>query len=300
MSHTNSTQYYNLPQFVTTDKPAWLTDVNNAYAAIDAGIHTAKSNADSAQSDATQALSDAGSALTTANTANTKAGSAVASISEEFLDSATYDVGDLVIYNNLLYICHTAVEVPGAWTGNTNWSRTTVDTLVTNLGNDIPDSIGDLSDVTLTTPQDGQVLTVADNGASIVNASLPTVDSSLSDSSTNAVQNQAVTAGIAAAGNGLKFAHITTTTDGRYYTAKFGGFVTSYERIPVLVIHAQQTGSVAAAETVVLLKNGNIIKQSGSNITQGASYRMTIDNGLNSWSPPIIIYPDPLCNVETA
>lgn len=300
MSHTNSTQYYNLPQFVTTDKPAWLTDVNNGYSAIDAGIHAAKSTADSAQSDATQALSDAGSALTTANTANTKAGSAVASISEEFLDSATYDVGDLVIYNNLLYICHTAVEVPGAWTGNTNWSRTTVDSLVTNLGNDIPDSIGDLSDVTLTTPQDGQVLTVADNGASIINASLPTVDSTLSTSSTNAIQNQAVANALDDIGNGLKFAHITTTTDGRYYTASFGGFVTSYERVPVLVIHAQQTGSVYAAETVVLLKTGNIITQSGGHVTQSTSYRFTIDNGLNAWSPPIVIYADPICTVSPA
>ena len=42
MAHTNSTTHYNLPQFITTDKPAWLTDVNNAYTAIAAGMHTAK------------------------------------------------------------------------------------------------------------------------------------------------------------------------------------------------------------------------------------------------------------------
>lgn len=35
MSHTNSTANYQLPQFLGTDKPAWLTDVNQAYADID-------------------------------------------------------------------------------------------------------------------------------------------------------------------------------------------------------------------------------------------------------------------------
>lgn len=48
MSHTNSTPNYNLPQFLGTDKPAWLSDINNAMAAIDAAIAAAKSAADSA------------------------------------------------------------------------------------------------------------------------------------------------------------------------------------------------------------------------------------------------------------
>lgn len=130
MAHTNSTDHYNLPQFITTDKPAWLTDVNNAYVAIDTGIHNAKKAGDDAQADATQALSDAGSAQTTANAADGKASGAIASLSEAFLDSSTYDVGDLVMYNNLLYVCHTAVTVPGAWTGASNWSRTDIDTIL--------------------------------------------------------------------------------------------------------------------------------------------------------------------------
>ena len=46
MSHTNSTTNYNLPQFISTDKPAWLTDVNDAMTAIDTGIAAAKSVAD--------------------------------------------------------------------------------------------------------------------------------------------------------------------------------------------------------------------------------------------------------------
>lgn len=45
MAHTNSTANYNLPQFLSTDKPAWLTDINNAFYDIDAAL---KANADAA------------------------------------------------------------------------------------------------------------------------------------------------------------------------------------------------------------------------------------------------------------
>lgn len=52
MSHTNSTPNYNLPQFVGTDKPTWLNDVNGAMSAIDTQM---KANADSATSASTSA-----------------------------------------------------------------------------------------------------------------------------------------------------------------------------------------------------------------------------------------------------
>lgn len=39
MSHTNSTTNYNLPQFIGTDTPGWLTDVNGAMSDIDAAIY---------------------------------------------------------------------------------------------------------------------------------------------------------------------------------------------------------------------------------------------------------------------
>lgn len=39
MSHTNSTTHYNLPQFIGTDTPGWLTDVNSAMSAIDTAIY---------------------------------------------------------------------------------------------------------------------------------------------------------------------------------------------------------------------------------------------------------------------
>lgn len=42
MSHTNSTENYNLPQFIGTDIPDWLTDVNKGYSDIDAGMQANK------------------------------------------------------------------------------------------------------------------------------------------------------------------------------------------------------------------------------------------------------------------
>lgn len=44
MSHTNSTANYNLPQFIATDKPAWLTDVNGAMQTIDGALNTNAGN----------------------------------------------------------------------------------------------------------------------------------------------------------------------------------------------------------------------------------------------------------------
>lgn len=49
MSATNSTTNYNLPQFIGTDKPAWLTDFNGAMADIDTAIKAAKDVGDNAQ-----------------------------------------------------------------------------------------------------------------------------------------------------------------------------------------------------------------------------------------------------------
>ena len=64
MSHTNSTPNYNLPQFVGTDKPTWLNDVNGAFSSIDTQM---KANADSA---------------TTANTTASTAQNAIGTLSE--------------------------------------------------------------------------------------------------------------------------------------------------------------------------------------------------------------------------
>ena len=130
MSHTNSTTNYSLPQFVTSDKPAWLTDINNAFSAIDTGMHNAQTKANTADTNASQALLDAASASSAASAADAKGAGAVASLADTFQTTETYNVGDLVIYNNLLYVCSVAVTEPGAWTGSTNWTRTTIESAV--------------------------------------------------------------------------------------------------------------------------------------------------------------------------
>lgn len=58
MSATNATANYELPVFLATDKPAWLTDWNGAMNAIDTAIHTAQSTADGAQTTASTATTD--------------------------------------------------------------------------------------------------------------------------------------------------------------------------------------------------------------------------------------------------
>lgn len=126
MSHTNSTTNYSLPQFVSTDKPAWLTDVNPAYSAIDTAMKNNADAAAAAQGDASQALLDASAAGTAATSADAKGSGAVASIAPTFSATSTYNEGDFVMYNSLLYKCTVAVEVPGAWTGSTNWTRATI------------------------------------------------------------------------------------------------------------------------------------------------------------------------------
>lgn len=68
MSHTNSTTNYNLPQFVGTDKPAWLGDINPAMSAIDTAIKSAKDAGDTADGKATQAQATADGIATNVGT----------------------------------------------------------------------------------------------------------------------------------------------------------------------------------------------------------------------------------------
>lgn len=145
MSHTNSTTNYSLPQFVTTDKPAWLTDINGAMSAIDTAIKNAADAAGTAGTDAAQALIDAGNASTAASGADAKASGAISSIGNGFSTSSTYAVDDKVIYNNLLYKCIAAVTTPGAWTGSLNWSRINTADIIPDTSEELPFDTSDPS-----------------------------------------------------------------------------------------------------------------------------------------------------------
>lgn len=74
MSATNATTYYELPVFIATDKPAWLTDWNGAMNAIDTAIKaalTAGENAQTTANTATTSISTINDSLTTINTSLT-------------------------------------------------------------------------------------------------------------------------------------------------------------------------------------------------------------------------------------
>lgn len=84
MGHTNSTANLGLPQFIGTDKPTWLSDVNGAFAAIDtyagnndAALAITDAKADTAVNDAASAITTATNAANTAGTASTQATNAV-------------------------------------------------------------------------------------------------------------------------------------------------------------------------------------------------------------------------------
>ena len=76
MGHTNSTANLALPQFIGTDKPTWLGDINSAFSDIDAYVGTNNAAVAGAVADAASAVSQASSAVSTATTANTTAGNA--------------------------------------------------------------------------------------------------------------------------------------------------------------------------------------------------------------------------------
>lgn len=137
MSHTNSTKNYGLPQFITTDKPAWLTDINVAFGTIDTAVKAAKDSGDDAQGDATQALQDAAAASSAAAAADAKGAGASASIADTFDPTATYAIGDLVMYNSLFYRCIAPITTPGPWSSVTNWTRITVEEIVPKYGTDL-------------------------------------------------------------------------------------------------------------------------------------------------------------------
>lgn len=94
MGHTNETSNYDLPQFIGTDKPTWLGDINGAFLAIDNAIAGVASDATSAVSIAngaatlaTSASEAASAATTTAEAASTAATSA-ASVANTAADTA--------------------------------------------------------------------------------------------------------------------------------------------------------------------------------------------------------------------
>lgn len=79
MSHTNATSNYNLPQFLGSDKPAWLGDINPAMSAIDTQM---KANADASTTAGTNATTALNGIGTLANLTTTEKSNLVGAVNE--------------------------------------------------------------------------------------------------------------------------------------------------------------------------------------------------------------------------
>lgn len=106
MGHTNSTANLSLPQFIGTDKPTWLGDVNGAFGAIDTAVGTINADILAVDAKADNAVADASSAVTVANNASTTAGNASTTattannIANNALTVANNAVADVVAIGN--------------------------------------------------------------------------------------------------------------------------------------------------------------------------------------------------------
>lgn len=128
MSHTNTTTNYGLPQFLSSDKPAWMSDINVAFADIDAQM---KTNADAASA------------------AQTTADDAVLNGAPGYSNLSTYAVGDVVNYLGRVYKCDIAVVTPEAF-DSAKWSlyrlsdvSAQIDVIDSEIGTTDISSLGD-------------------------------------------------------------------------------------------------------------------------------------------------------------
>lgn len=142
MGHTNSTANLSLPQFIGTDKPTWLGDVNGAMSAIDAYAGTNDAAVAAVDAKADGAVSDAAGAVATATAANNTAGAA-----------STTATNAYNLANNALTVANNA-------DGHTNQLETKVGLLadlhttdktsIVNAINEVKDAEGDLASLVTT------------------------------------------------------------------------------------------------------------------------------------------------------
>lgn len=77
MAHTHQTPNFGLPQFIGTDKPAWLEDFNQSMQVIDTALAQNRASSEGAAQAATAAEAISDSAKTIAEAANTLSNQAV-------------------------------------------------------------------------------------------------------------------------------------------------------------------------------------------------------------------------------
>ena len=107
MGATNHTTNYNLPQFVGSDKPTWLGDVNGAMSAIDTQMKANATASATADTKAETALTNAQTAQTTAtgaqSTADTASSTATNALNKSLANEAEIAKLNLTDFKTIQY-----------------------------------------------------------------------------------------------------------------------------------------------------------------------------------------------------
>lgn len=135
MSYTNQTQHYGLPQYVGTDVPAWLTDVNGAFATIDQGMNAAKTQADSAATAAGQAANDI---VSINSTLGVQAGQISAAASAAAAAQTTANSADSKADTNTQSINGLDTRVTALESGSGGLSFKEINANTSSVGTDVP------------------------------------------------------------------------------------------------------------------------------------------------------------------
>lgn len=90
MAHTNSTTNYELPQFIGTDKPAWLSDFNGAMNTIDGVMKTNANNISTNASNITSISNEVGDLTQLSTTTKTDVVSAINEVNSGLGDFESY------------------------------------------------------------------------------------------------------------------------------------------------------------------------------------------------------------------
>lgn len=147
MSHTNSTTHYSLPQFVGTDTPGWLTDVNSAMSSIDSAIFARQQESVSNSDAITANTADINGLKTRMDGAETSITQTAQTLSDQsaaistLQTSVTQNTGDIAgLATRVTNLSGTDVSYDPA---GTNLTATTVQAAVTEVNSKITNFVFD-------------------------------------------------------------------------------------------------------------------------------------------------------------
>ena len=176
MGHTNSTANIALPQFIGTDKPTWLGDVNGAFSAIDSKVGTIDADISAVDAKADNAVADASNAVTTATNANNTAGTA-----------STTATNALNVANNALTVANNA-------DGHTNQLETKIGLLADLTTTDKTSIVNAINEVNAASAPTASAVSYDNTGSGLTAANVQDAIDELAQGGSGAVVLKTVTA----------------------------------------------------------------------------------------------------------